>query len=774
MEELIKLTERKNFLLAIGIDIYAKSRFNLLHNAVYDVKKITEILCEKYNFELVEQPILNENATKQKIIDSLNELVATLTPEDNIVIYFAGHGIQNPITNHGYWIPYDVNDSPSSYIPNSTIKDAIEGIDAKHVFLISDSCYSGTFLTRTRSADIAFYYDKLDALKSRWVLASGGEEKVSDGSEEGTGSPFFNVLYDFLNENTNKHLSVSEIINHVNHATRRIAKQQPNGAYIQNVGHEDGQMVLVLKDDYSKNNNTSFILEKKPEIEENSTQFSTGKELLIIKSFIPTADYLIVELFRFDDDGNKKNIFRDNIVRPRDGKNGKEDEWELVQRFATMTGVIRYLDENKDFTTKNRVIVMYASEEIDQIESTAHAKQHYKKLQQLKVANTTLMTCLHCSKSILSNDNLFIEIDEEGLKPAMGNIHKECVRPADRILGKLVYPDLTENSSLVNFDYQEWINLLKRGQGFITATKKIEHKDVIPIIGWNPDHKFNSGNYCIRLTAEDGESSYAHLGKDIQRYKESEIDAEVDLFKSMLLKSETSGDPMGVTSEKRIFGNYTQLEIIKNADEKILKIVGVEKSKYSNQFSQINVNIDNDYAPLCLVIDPISENIINQGNCIPIISDPFKFDDFHKNWNAAGYTIDKCELRIIKSDSELDHYLRAFLEDGMQPILDPMFDKEAELIKGYYISDFKDLLEKRKNERTYIIKEKKGGFKEGQIVEVIFPGKKMDKFPTGILACDEFEDETGEMCSIFIPIEDGKKLELSYKMPVKLFRLKNG
>lgn len=743
-----------------------------MFNAVHDVKRVSDILIQKYDFELIEAPILNENATREKIINSLTHLAATLTVEDNLIIYFAGHGLQNLFGSHGYWVPFDGTDLPSSYIPNSSVKDAIEAIEAKHVFLISDSCYSGTFLTRTRSIENTIYYDKLDALKSRWVLASGGEEKVSDGFEPGKGSPFCNELLDFLDANTNKHLSIIEIINHVEHSTRKIAKQQPAGAFMHNIGHEGGQMILILNDNFTKNINASFVLEKKETVKEESLQFSTGKELLIIKSFLPDADYLIVELFRFDDSGNQKNAFRGNIVKPVNSEKGKEDEWELIQRFATITGLYRYLDEHKDFSEKNKIVALFAHESIDSVESTEAAKKHYKKLQQLKVANTTLMNCLHCSKSIITNDSLFIEIDEEGLNAAVGNVHKECVRPADRILGKSYYPNLKDTSMLINFDFNEWINLLKRGQGFITPVKQMKQTVKTPIIAWNPDHKFNNGNYCLRLTAEDNKSSFAHLGKDIYRVKESDIDAELEFFKDKLKQSEEAGDPMCVTSEKRIFGNYKYLETIKTQEEKLFKIVGVEKAKYSSQFSQLNPNIDNDYAPLCLVIDTQTEDIINFGNCIPVISDPLIFDDFHNNWNDAGYKLEKCELRIIKSDIELDHYLHSFLEDGMQPILDPLFDNKANLIKGFFISNFKELIEKKKNKRVFEIKESTEGFKKGQMVEVVFPGKVLKKNPIGILACDEFEDENGKMCSIFIPMENGKQLDLSYKMPVAVFRLK--
>ncbi|MBC3789500.1 hypothetical protein FHK02_6096 [Spirosoma sp. LMG 31448] len=154
----------------------------------------------------------------------------------------------NPHTKKGYWVPVDAALSESDYIPNSTIKDKIEDINAKHIFLVSDSCFSGTFLTKTRSVDIASsFYEKLDKSKSRWYLSSGREEKVSDGIK-GKGSPFSNSLINFLKENDSKYISVSEIINHTSKITGSASRQQPVGGTITGLEQEYGQMILIKKE----------------------------------------------------------------------------------------------------------------------------------------------------------------------------------------------------------------------------------------------------------------------------------------------------------------------------------------------------------------------------------------------------------------------------------------------------------------------------------------------------------------------------------------------
>lgn len=241
-----QLDNRPNYLYIIGIDEYEdQSNYRKLNNSVFDCQNIIKLLTEKYNFELILPELYNEHATRSNIIETLGQLSFLINSEDNLIIYFAGHGVMNPRTKKGYWVPHDAARSESSYIPNSTIKDKLEDINAKHIFLISDSCFSGTFLTQTRDSSFAsLHYGQVDNLNSRWYLASGREETVSDG-KNADGSPFSRTLLQVLRENTSKYLSVSEIISSVLKLMATSTKQLPIGGTISNIGHEFGELVLI-------------------------------------------------------------------------------------------------------------------------------------------------------------------------------------------------------------------------------------------------------------------------------------------------------------------------------------------------------------------------------------------------------------------------------------------------------------------------------------------------------------------------------------------------
>jgi uncharacterized caspase-like protein len=217
----------KNYILTIAIDKYKDNSFKLLNNAKFDAKRFQTILIEKYGFDDVQDPLLDALASRANIIDALNNLGGVLTGNDKLIIYFAGHGLIHPKTKKGFWIPYDAtHNSSHNYINNSTIIDSIEAIDAKHILVISDSCFAGTLLTQTRGFDVNKHYIKLDEKKSRWLLASGREEKVSDGLP-GKGSPFANSLISFFENNKATCFSFSELAVNVTKDTGSIANQQP-------------------------------------------------------------------------------------------------------------------------------------------------------------------------------------------------------------------------------------------------------------------------------------------------------------------------------------------------------------------------------------------------------------------------------------------------------------------------------------------------------------------------------------------------------------------
>ena len=124
----------KNYLLSIGIDKY--NDLPQLYNAVKDAKEVVDVLLNKYQFEqTLVMELYNEAATKKNIYKKLRELTERVTPKDNVLIYFSGHGEYDKLAKEGYWIPVDAeNGEESDYIPNTVIRKKLGTINSHHTF----------------------------------------------------------------------------------------------------------------------------------------------------------------------------------------------------------------------------------------------------------------------------------------------------------------------------------------------------------------------------------------------------------------------------------------------------------------------------------------------------------------------------------------------------------------------------------------------------------------------------------------------------------------
>lgn len=232
----------KNYLLVIGIDQYL--HFPHLNNAVRDAQTFATLLRERFQFDVHNTEVLfDENATERQLLFKLRDMARLVTPEDNLVIYFSGHGEYDAILDEGYWIPVDAEPGAmEDYIPNSKIHKVLSAIKSRHTFLVVDSCFSGSLFMQYRSATGA---DRLEALPSRWGLTSGRNEVVPDGPS-GAHSPFAESLLNQLRLSDGD-LGVGELCQRVVESVAARSQQIPRGEPLRVDGHEGGQFFFRLK-----------------------------------------------------------------------------------------------------------------------------------------------------------------------------------------------------------------------------------------------------------------------------------------------------------------------------------------------------------------------------------------------------------------------------------------------------------------------------------------------------------------------------------------------
>ncbi len=242
----------KNYLLAIGIDKYADTKIKNLNTAVDDVEKIAALLVNKFGFEhRPEYLLFNEAATKQNINNAfvkLLELFDKNPNQDNLIVYFAGHGDYDKRFDIGYRIPTEaILSQDSTYIEDSAILDRIKRLKAKHVLLISDSCFSGS-MVRSLDTEQYTFEEKSEALPSRHILTSGLLEEVDDGFRNDN-SPFAKSILNYLQAENRLFIPFSDVAQFVKKAVPQNSQQNqvPYYGKLKTQGDFFGEFVLRTK-----------------------------------------------------------------------------------------------------------------------------------------------------------------------------------------------------------------------------------------------------------------------------------------------------------------------------------------------------------------------------------------------------------------------------------------------------------------------------------------------------------------------------------------------
>jgi hypothetical protein len=238
------------YALVIGNDSYAA--FPELTSAGDDAKAVAAVLQSRYGYDVHQL----SNANRFEMLSALNDLREKLTEQDNLLVYFAGHG-EVDASRQGYWLPVDAQlQTPSSWISNRAISDILTTMQAKHVLVIADSCYSGT-MTSSSLATFGGMQDNVfgDWVKtmvngrSRTALTSGGVQPVADATVKGGHSVFAAALLTVLNDN-NQLLTGQQLFREIAagmalRSTNAGLKQAPEYAPIQFAGHEAGEFFLL-------------------------------------------------------------------------------------------------------------------------------------------------------------------------------------------------------------------------------------------------------------------------------------------------------------------------------------------------------------------------------------------------------------------------------------------------------------------------------------------------------------------------------------------------
>lgn len=189
--------------LLIGVENYNDYAINNLNKPIDDCQALAKTLTEEYTFESHNIHLLG-NPTKEQILNKLIYLQERLDNDDQLLIFYSGHGIMK--NEVGYWLPSDADkDRRTKWFSNAELRDYVNSIKTQHTLIIADACFSGSIFTGGYRDVTEFACAEMEKIPSRRAMTSGAQTIVPDNSV------FFKYLLKKLKDNTSSCLSAETL-----------------------------------------------------------------------------------------------------------------------------------------------------------------------------------------------------------------------------------------------------------------------------------------------------------------------------------------------------------------------------------------------------------------------------------------------------------------------------------------------------------------------------------------------------------------------------------
>ena len=256
--------------LLIGINEYQFEK--PLNYAVADAEEMQRLLVEKLGFpEKNIEILLDDNATLNGIKKSMQKLAENTSENDRVLIYFAGHGMTQPLPSggeEGYLIPINGKSSDlfSTSIPMSEMNRLSNMTPAKDMLFLMDACYSGLMGVGSRGLDLDVntpnYLKKISAGGSRTVITAGKKGEIAQERAEWGHSPFVKNIKSGLEKgmadtNGDGYITDRELGNYLTYQVTADTdnKQTP---VISHFTTDQGQFVFIIGDVVVNNGKSTF------------------------------------------------------------------------------------------------------------------------------------------------------------------------------------------------------------------------------------------------------------------------------------------------------------------------------------------------------------------------------------------------------------------------------------------------------------------------------------------------------------------------------------
>lgn len=207
------------------------------------------MLRNSYGFEV--KTLLD--ATSDQIMVELYQLSQMLTENDNLLIYYAGHGDKGP-SESAFWLGTDADKIRSKgWIPLDNVRDQIKRMKARHVIVVADACFAGA-LTHAKTLSVGREVSEKRFQiqwnrRARMVLTSGQNTPVTDSGGSRDHSLFATYFIQILRQNmilmSGEMLSYELSGRIVPEARKMGVDEQPTYSTLGDANHDFGEFFFV-------------------------------------------------------------------------------------------------------------------------------------------------------------------------------------------------------------------------------------------------------------------------------------------------------------------------------------------------------------------------------------------------------------------------------------------------------------------------------------------------------------------------------------------------
>ena len=244
------------WVFTVGVSQYEDREINLKYadNDALAIAEVFETQAGVLFREVFTRALTNEQATREEILKAMREFLGQASQDDVILIFMAGHGIQDPQTGTYYFLPHNATVDNLDYngLQMHTFEEACRRL-SKHtnkLVLFLDTCHAGAIRMAARGLNLAKDLSQplkdelaqtLTGASGQYILSASQDGEISledkdwrlEGSDRGHGAFTYSLLRGLLGEAADKEgvIWLSDLFKHVNRQVARLTngKQHPHG-----------------------------------------------------------------------------------------------------------------------------------------------------------------------------------------------------------------------------------------------------------------------------------------------------------------------------------------------------------------------------------------------------------------------------------------------------------------------------------------------------------------------------------------------------------------